>query len=280
MDKLTVEEPLVSIVVPAFNAAAFLEEAIESVRAQDWRNWELIIVDDGSTDETAAIIARQDDSRVRALSQSNSGVSAARNAALDVATGDFVTFLDADDRLLAGSLACRVQYLVANPAVDIVNGGILVTEAGKLPRRYTPSTTIQPFLPPISALDEGVFFGPFYMLRRSRIGPQRFPEALSHCEDLCFFLALAARQGLVYGAVDDEVYEYRKHGTSAMSDLDGIDSGYQGLIRYARNLDVLAPRTLCALKWRIATIMAKTWLRRGRPLRAARSVLRIWRIKP
>lgn len=270
------DAPLVSVIVPAFNAAPFVEQAIASVRAQTWPRWELIVVDDGSTDGTAAILAREQDPRIRIVSQDNAGVGAARNAALEIARGDYVAFLDADDRLPPESLSRRVAYLDANPSVDIVNGGILVTEGGKVVRRHVPLTAIQPLLPRLAALDERVFFGPFYMLRRSRIESQRFPAGLSHCEDLCFFLELADQANLVYGAVDAEVYEYRKHGASAMSDVDGIESGYLALVRVARRLKGMTPRRMLALRWRVASIMAKTWVRRARPLRAARAVCKMW----
>lgn len=266
----------VSIVMPAYNAGQFIEQAIESVRAQTFPNWELLIVDDGSTDGTAAILARQNDSRIKVLHQPNAGVSAARNAALDVARGEFVTFLDADDRLPPNALMLRVSYLQANPQVDIVNGGIRVTDGEETVRVYAPSTSIVTFFPRIAALDEAFFLGTVYMLRQARIGAHRFPVGLTHCEDLCFFLELADSADLIYGAVDSEVYEYRKHASSAMTNLDGIESGYLALIRLALRLKQMTPRRIRALKFRTASIMAKSWVRKARPLRAVLSVYKIW----
>jgi glycosyltransferase involved in cell wall biosynthesis len=268
----------VSVIMPAFNAGKFIDEAIASVLSQSLTDWELIVVDDGSVDGTAATASRKSDPRIRVLSQSNAGVSAARNAGLDIARGELVTFLDADDRLPPDSLLCRVTYLASHPEVDIVNGNILVTENDERILRNIPSTTVGPFLPRLAALDESVFFGPFYMLRRASIGANRFQVGLSHCEDLCFFLELADRKRLVYGAVNADVYEYRKHAASAMSNLDGIESGYLTLIRTARCLSGMTATRMLALRWRITLIMVKTWLRRKRPLRAARAVLKIWAI--
>lgn len=271
-----VNEPTVSIIMPAWNAARFIEEAIDSVRAQTCKDWELIVVDDGSTDETSAILARQLDPRISVIHQVNAGVSAARNAALDVATGEFVTFMDADDRLPAEALMHRIDYLRANPGVDIANGRIRVTKGGETLRVYSPSTSVTDFFPRMAALDEGCFFGPFYMVRRSRIGAHRFPPGITHCEDLCFFLELADSKDLIYGAVDSEVYEYRMHGDSAMSSLQGIESGYLALIRLLARLKRMTPRQARALKFRITSIMVKSWLREGRPLRAVQAAFRIW----
>jgi teichuronic acid biosynthesis glycosyltransferase TuaG len=91
--------PTISVITPAYNAARFLPAHLESVRGQTWTDFEHVIVDDGSTDETPGILgsAAADDPRVRVLRQVNSGAHAARNAALAAATGRYVAFLDADD---------------------------------------------------------------------------------------------------------------------------------------------------------------------------------------
>jgi glycosyltransferase involved in cell wall biosynthesis len=88
----------VSVIIPAFNYAHFLPEAIGSVLAQTWTEFELIVVDDGSTDDTAGICARTTDPRVRCVRQSNAGLSAARNTGIREARFPYVAFLDADDR--------------------------------------------------------------------------------------------------------------------------------------------------------------------------------------
>jgi glycosyltransferase involved in cell wall biosynthesis len=268
--------PLITVIVPAYNVASFVEEAIASVLGQTWTHWELIVVDDGSTDGTPGILARQGDPRIRVIRQANAGVSAARNAALDVASGEFVTFLDADDRLPRDALMHRASYLLANEQVDIVNGRIRVTEYGETSYIYIPSTSIVQLLPHLAALDERFFFGSIYMLRRSRIGFHRFRVGMTHCEDLCFFLELANNAGLVYGAVDAEVYEYRKREFSAMADLEGIERGYLAMVGRARGLDRMTARRMMTLRYRISSILAKCWLRRARPLRAARAVCRVW----
>ena len=89
-----------SIVIPVYNGANYLREAIESALAQTFRNVEVLVVDDGSTDETAAVARSFRD--VRYLYQENRGLAAARNTGLRESSGRFVVFLDADDRLLLG----------------------------------------------------------------------------------------------------------------------------------------------------------------------------------
>lgn len=97
---------MVSIIVPVFNAEKYLNECVVSVIAQINGDWELIFVNDGSTDSSLAICNKflQNDSRFRLINQTNQGVSAARNNALDVVRGEWVTFLDSDDRLFSYAL--------------------------------------------------------------------------------------------------------------------------------------------------------------------------------
>ena len=101
----------VSIVMPAYNGGAFIGQAINSVLNQTYPNWELIVVDDGSTDNTADLVAGYKDPRVRYVYQRNAGQAAALNRGLDLAEGEFVTTLDTDDWLSSDSLSCRVDYL-------------------------------------------------------------------------------------------------------------------------------------------------------------------------
>lgn len=106
---------LVSIMMPAFNAAAYIGEAVESVLQQTEEQWELIVVDDGSTDNTASVIARFKDPRIRVIRQLNQGEALARNRALDLAEGEFLAFVDADDRLLPSHIGSARSFLLAEP---------------------------------------------------------------------------------------------------------------------------------------------------------------------
>lgn len=105
--------PLLSIVVPVFNGEAYLDECLVSARRQDYRRVEIVVIDDGSTDGSLDLARRHAaaDSRVTVLSQANAGVGEARRAAVAVATGEFLTFLDADDSLTRGGLRAAMDVL-------------------------------------------------------------------------------------------------------------------------------------------------------------------------
>jgi glycosyltransferase involved in cell wall biosynthesis len=109
---------LVSVVVPAYNSGRFIGEAIQSVREQSHRELELLVVDDGSTDDTPEVVARFG-SRVTLVRQANSGAAVARNTGMRLARGRFVAFLDADDVWLPGKLAAQIAHLARHPEVSL-----------------------------------------------------------------------------------------------------------------------------------------------------------------
>lgn len=113
----------ISVIVPVYQAEKFLEACVESVLSQDFQDWELLLVDDGSTDGSNAICRRyaSADSRIRLIEQANGGVSEARNTGLDRASARYVTFLDADDELLPGALSWLHDVAVRSGA-EIVTG--------------------------------------------------------------------------------------------------------------------------------------------------------------
>lgn len=140
--------PLISIVTPTYNRANFLPEAIESVLSQDYENYELLIIDDGSTDNSKDVIEKYMDSKkIRYLYQSNSGQSVARNRGIEEANGDFICFLDSDNRWLPGKLSASVEAFERNPEADIVYGDVvLINEQGhefsrKNMKRYSGKIT-------------------------------------------------------------------------------------------------------------------------------------------
>lgn len=114
--------PLVSIIVPAYNAGPWLQETLESALVQTWKPTEIIVVDDGSTDDTAAIAGRYGSRGVRLHSQANRGLSGARNAGLGLARGDFIQFLDADDLLAPEKIERQVRALAAAPPRTLGTG--------------------------------------------------------------------------------------------------------------------------------------------------------------
>jgi glycosyltransferase involved in cell wall biosynthesis len=111
----------VSVVMPAFNAAPWIEAAIRSVQAQSHRDWEVIVVDDGSTDATAQIARACSDHRVRVVTQATRGAAAARNRGIREARGDVFQFLDADDALAPNKLESQLRALRGAPGPSVAS---------------------------------------------------------------------------------------------------------------------------------------------------------------
>ncbi|MEM6680110.1 MAG: glycosyltransferase [Pseudomonadota bacterium] len=141
--------PRASIVVPAYKAAATIGETLESLLAQTFTDFEIVVVDDGTPDETLKVVARFEDPRIRLVRQANRGLAGARNGGLLAARGAYVGFCDADDLWEPRKLAAHVAHLDANPDVGISFAGSRFIDAESRPLRLAQS----PKLTGITALD-------------------------------------------------------------------------------------------------------------------------------
>lgn len=144
-------DPLVSVIIPAFNAERFIARSLRSVLDQTYRNLQVIVVDDGSTDMTARIVRRHMESRLWYIRQANAGPGAARNAGIKIAHGDYITFLDADDYYQAEKVETQVQFMSWTSRPRIAYCDALHYESGRPERFYRrrgprPSGNILPWL--------------------------------------------------------------------------------------------------------------------------------------
>jgi len=127
--------PLVSIITPVYNGADYIGQTIESVLAQDYPNFELVIIDDGSTDNTKEVILRYNDERIRYLYQENKGVSSARNLAIKKAKGQYIMPLDSDDMMTPDSIASHLAEFEKHPEADLVYCDVLLIDNRSNPIR-------------------------------------------------------------------------------------------------------------------------------------------------
>lgn len=253
--------PLVSIVMPAYNAQKYIVEAIESVIAQSYEHWELIIVNDGSTDSTLSLAESFNDERITVKSQDNAGVSAARNLGISLCIGKYVTFLDADDVLPKESLEVRVRYLEEHNDIDLVDGQILVKDEDMSDtlRTYIPYYKGR-MLPRLLSLDSRVFFNVCYMFRKNILGSVRFKEGITHAEDLLFYIELACKNNVMYDYIDKEIYCYRSGHDSTMTNLKGLENGYVALLQKLKELPNISNKEYIIFKLKIMKIMFLSWL--------------------
>ncbi len=193
--------PPVSVIVPVYNSERFLAEALDSIARQSAPPAEIVVVDDGSTDESAAIAARYPS--VRLVRQANAGVSAARNAGLAAATGERLAFLDADDLFLPGKLAAQALALDAHPEWDGVFGHVRHFLA-------SPELADQFVCPPPQP---GYFFGTLLARRElfARVGGLDPSVVMG---ELAEWVARATDGGAQFGVLPEIVLERRVHGAN------------------------------------------------------------------
>jgi len=119
---------MISVVVATYSRAGLLPRAIGSLLAQKHADWELVVIDDGSVDDSAGGVARlaAGDERIRYFYQENQGLTSARNAGLTQSRGELVTFLDSDDEYLPDHLSLRAEYMESHPEVDMIHGGVQI----------------------------------------------------------------------------------------------------------------------------------------------------------
>jgi glycosyltransferase involved in cell wall biosynthesis len=115
-----IKNPLVSIIIPAYNAEKYIKGAIESALAQTYKNIEIVVVDDGSTDKTKDIVKEFADKRIKYIYQKNSGVAITRNTGIKNSTGEYIAFLDADDYYFPKKIEEEIKFLEQNKKFDLV----------------------------------------------------------------------------------------------------------------------------------------------------------------
>jgi len=128
-------KPLVSIIMPVFNGAAYIGQAIESVLSQNYTNFELVIVDDGSTDNTKELVLQYNDDRIKYIYKENGGVSSARNCAITQSKGQYIMPLDADDMMAPNFITLHLQEFEKHPDADLVYCDVLLIDADGQPIR-------------------------------------------------------------------------------------------------------------------------------------------------
>ena len=227
----------ISVIVPTYNSARFIGEALESILAQSLPPAQIIVVDDGSTDNTAEVVGRYRDRRIQYIKQSHGGVASARNTGLDAARGEYITFLDADDRWRPIFIEMMHAYLSEDPTAGSVfsnfvrfehsTGQLLCDQFHLYPEIKRPVMLKDaPYahgrIPKERAFSALVACGdiPAYtqvmMFRRSMIENLRFEPALKSGDATLFALKAFLAGGVIF--TDAVLAEVRRHDANTTRD--------------------------------------------------------------
>lgn len=207
-------QPLVSVIIPCFNQGRFLAEAIRSVQGQTYSNLEIIVIDDGSTDNTREVA--QGFANVQYYRQTNAGLSAARNTGVKKCNGLFLVFLDADDILYDNAVELNLQWMLRKPSWAFVSGAHHKVDEllRPLDRQELPGVIADHY----QALLRGNYIGMHatVMYRRSIFLSYDYDTTLSACEDYDLYLKIARDHSV--GNHTIRIAAYRHHGNNMSRD--------------------------------------------------------------
>lgn len=216
----------ISIIVPVYNVEEYLPTCIESILNQSYKNFELILVDDGSPDKSGDICDNyaKRDNRIKVIHQINSGVSKARNTGIDNATGEWILFVDSDDELTDNSLECYISSIAESNEVDAIISGMkkvfAIDEKDAEFFSLEDKTFIKKdFEDMMNYIESKYLFGFVWsrlfkndIIKRNNI---RFNERLASFEDRLFFLDYLAHCDIVK-TISDVTYIYRRFGNESL----------------------------------------------------------------
>lgn len=236
--------PRMSVVMPAYNVEAYIEEAIQSVLDQSFENFELIVVDDGGSDNSIALARKFDDPRIRIISQENRGLAGARNTGIAHARAPYIALLDSDDRWQHDKLLLHYVHLQANPHIGVsYSGSQMIDEHGD-----AMSIAMRPKLSGVRASDilcrNPVGNGSAPVMRREALDraafrhpaePNRicwFDESFRQSEDIELWVRLASVHGVSFEGISGLLTEYRIVGGALSANV------VKQYISWSRMLDI------------------------------------------
>jgi len=264
------KQPLISIIIPVYNAQAYLSEAIDSVRQQTCTNWELLLIDDGSQDRSLAICYTyaQQDERIHVISIPNGGVSHARNVGMTAAQGEWILFIDSDDLIRSNALETLLTY---SEGVDVIACGFESYPSGEVHRAVGDVTDYAVFPQTrklyATANHHFFFFTVWGKLYRRSFLTVSFDESIRHCEDEIFNIYnLPQAKGI--RVLPDALYCYRSNqDRSTLSNKMWYDALelrariYQLVLKafaYDPAVEEFAARELCMVVLRYVFTVANT----------------------
>ena len=263
---MTKKNPLVSIIVPCFNSAKTIKNTLKTILAQSYTNLEVIVVSDGSTDDTVKIAKSIKDPRIQIIEKENGGVSTARNTGIDAAKGQFVLFVDSDDRISETMVEKMLNRIISHPNSLIVCGKLIGKRKISVPKDKTVTKDL-PRHVVSSILKSGHLYSPcnkIFNLQLIKDNNIRFVKKVAFGEDLIFNLEyLKYVDSITYIKECLYYYDMTAEGSShrTKSDYKYRALMLEQLRSYLgdeiKKPDIAIKYNLIQLRWQISTKRAK-----------------------
>ncbi len=279
-----------SVVVPAYNVADYIGCCIESILNQSYRNLEIIVVNDGSTDLTREKIRKyESDPRLMVVSQPNSGLSAARNTGIQMATGELITFVDSDDRVHEDTYAKNMLYFASDPAIDFVQYPVLMEWEGEKERIFRPTAKVLTNSEEIFAAwwknDQLIYSAWNKIYKRELFDDTQYPEKKVY-EDIFVVVPLCKKIRKVVIS-DKGLYYYRYRKDSILNSKSDLSVKNQNqleatlaLYRHALTYQNLKPERaaffLRLCQWQFYTLCAFSAEEQAKLLQTMRHQTALW----
>lgn len=222
--------PKVSVIIPTYNRCKYLNFAIQSVLHQTYANWELLVIDDGSSDDTSSVIQEYigKDKRIRSFRLKNGGVARARSVGIKEAKGEYVAFLDDDDYYLPHKLELQVNYLEKNPQHIFVYGQADYVDSQGNYIKTVPGNPVRTYG---ELIQESVIFPTTIMVRRSAFEEfGYFRSSLKTCEDYDMWLRIARKYPFAF--ISEPVAKYRRHRNNVTHRIHQVYSDENRVRKY------------------------------------------------
>ena len=229
-------KPLLSVVIPAYNVAEFILPAIDSIRAQSFKNLEIIAVNDGSTDATGALLAAVKDSRLKLINQTNRGLANARNTGIKAARGKYIGFLDGDDIWYAGKAERHIMALEKDPTIGLsYSNSVYIDEEGQKTGQLLISRILEPTLADLIARNH-IGNGSTPVIRSACFSQAGlFDEELGYFEDYEMWVRIAAKSQFRAALIPQPLTGYRIRTRSLSVNFDRIVANVPTLERILSN---------------------------------------------
>jgi glycosyltransferase involved in cell wall biosynthesis len=229
--------PLVTVIIPAYNAARFLPATINSVQQQTYANWELLIINDGSTDDTVEVVKKYQEKNpcIQLINQCNQGVSQARNLGIEKSQGQFIAFLDADDQWHPDKIQQHIKHFQFHPRLGVSFSQVEILNQAGEPTGQVSSSRLHHLKPEHLLSENPTTTTSNWVVRRevfAQVGG--FAPDMSYSEDLEWLLRVMCTGVWEIEGINQVLTRYRTSSGGLSSHLYRMEDGWNQLVQRAK----------------------------------------------